>query len=154
MTRLPLAVAVAILVALALAACGSSSSSSSAASPSTTASSSTSASGGASAPSTAGLVATLQAPGHSPKVNANWPITVTLTKDGKPARGHISYAFLLGGQVVSTRSVGKESPNFVGTFHDTINWPADSVGQSLTFRVIVQTAYGTKNLDYAVKVTR
>ena len=107
------------------------------------------------APSTASaLVAQLRAPGHQPKAGGHWPITVTLRRQGKPARGHISYAFLLGGQVVSRQQVGGEPATFTGTFHDDIRWPSSSVGYNLTFRVIVTSPYGTKNLDYPVRVSR
>lgn len=105
------------------------------------------------APASAALVATLHAPGHRPKVG-NWPITVTLSWQGKPASGHVSYAFLLGGQVVSRQQVGGHSPNFLGTFHDVITWPASSVGYPLTFRVVVTSPHGTKSLDYPVQVVR
>jgi hypothetical protein len=107
------------------------------------------------------LVARLSAPGHSPKVG-DWPITVTLTKGGRPVRGHISYVFLLDRQVVGKQPVGKppvapggaRSPNFVGRFHDVLIWPARAVGIPLTLRVVVKSAYGTRNLDWAVKVHR
>lgn len=102
----------------------------------------------------AALVARLRMPSHQPKAGGHWPITVVLTWHGKPARGHISYEFLLGGQVVSRQQVGGESPNFTGTFHDDILWPASAVGYTLTFRVVVTSPYGTKNLDHPVRVQR
>jgi hypothetical protein len=103
-----------------------------------------------SSPPSGPLAATFSASGHSPKVG-NWPITVTLTKGGRPVAGHIApYQFLLNGQVVSTAPVTGVSPSFTGTFHDVINWPARSAGITLTFRVTVSSAYGTKTLDYVV----
>lgn len=100
------------------------------------------------------LVATLQAPGHRPKVG-NWPIAITLRWRGSPARGHVSYEFLLGGQVVSRQPVGGgQSPDFTGVFHDVIIWPASSVGYPLTFRAVVTSPHGTKLLDYPVVVRR
>ncbi len=100
----------------------------------------------------ASIVAVLHAPGHTPKVG-NWPITIDLTRNGHPIHGHISYAFLFGGQVVSTQPVGTHSPDFVGVFHDIITWPARSAGLPLTFRVVITTPYGVKDVDYPVKVS-
>jgi hypothetical protein len=105
-------------------------------------------------PAAADLVAHLQTPGRQPKAGGHWPITVTLTWQGKPARGHISYEFLLGGQVVSRQQVGGEPATFTGTFHDDILWPDSAVGYTLTFRVVVTSPHGTKNLDYPVRVRR
>ena len=99
------------------------------------------------------IVAVLQAPGHSPHVG-NFPITIRLTKGGRPIAGHVSYEFLFQGQVVSRQQVGQESPNFVGVFHDTLTWPASSVGYPLTLRVVITTPYGVKNVDYVVNVQR
>jgi hypothetical protein len=100
----------------------------------------------------AALVARLRAPGHEPKAGGHWPIAVTLSWQGRPARGHVSYQFLLGGQVVSRQQVGGESPDFTGTFHDDILWPASAVGFPLTFRVVVTSPHGTRRLDYPVRV--
>ncbi len=99
------------------------------------------------------IAAVLRAPGHDPHVG-NWTITVTLTKGGRPIRGHISYAYLFQGQLVSTQQVGGHSPDFVGVFHDTLTWPSTSVGYPLTFRVVIKTPYGVKNIDYPVVVQR
>jgi hypothetical protein len=99
------------------------------------------------------IVAVLRAPGHHPRVG-NWEITLTLTKGGRPIAGHVSYQYLFQGQVVSTQQVGGHSPDFVGVFHDTLTWPATAVGYPLTFRVVITTPYGVKNVDYAVTVRR
>ena len=49
-------------------------------------------------------VAKLRAPGHHPKANRLWPITVTcLTTSGKPVRATATYKFVYNGQVVATR---------------------------------------------------
>lgn len=153
--------------ALALAACGSAAPHHSADSPagSATTGSAGAATGatdptgrpggttsGPTASQTAPIVAVLHAPGHTPKVG-NWPITIDLTRAGHPIHGHVSYAFLFGGQVVSTQGVGTHSPDFVGVFHDIITWPARAVGLPLTFRVVITTPYGVKDVDYPVKVS-
>lgn len=98
------------------------------------------------------VVAVLHTPGHRARVG-NWPITITLTRGGHPIRGHVSYEFLYDGQVVSTQPVRYESADFVGVFHDLIQWPARAGGIPLTFRAVVTTAYGVKDLDYEVQVT-
>jgi hypothetical protein len=139
----------ALLAGAPLAGCGGGSSSKTTSSKPATQPATTAAPATASA-----LVARLQAPGHRPKAGGHWPITVTLTWQGRPARGHISYAFLLGGQVVSRQQVGGEPATFTGTFHDDIRWPSSAVGYPLTFRVIVTSPYGTRKLDYPVQVSR
>ncbi len=139
MTRCERAAGVAAVVAATgLSACGGSSSTGA-----TTASTAASSTDAASAP----IVAVLHTPGPDPHVG-NWPITLTVTRGGRPIAGHVSYEFLFQGQVVSRQPVRLESPNFVGHFHDTIIWPANSVGFPLTIRVVVQTPYGVKNVDY------
>ena len=51
--------------------------------------------------------AKLQAPGHNPKADQNWPIKVTVRSlSGRPLRGSIYYQFVFSGQVVSCRTVG------------------------------------------------
>ena len=148
--------AAAAIVAAGLTACGGSSGSGSSAATAplaTTASSAASSAVPSTAAAPASVVAVLHAPGHDPHVG-NWPITVTLTNGGRPIPGHVSYQFLFQGQVVSRQPVRLESPNFVGTFHDTIIWPATSVGYPLTFRVVIQTPFGVKNVDYLVQVRR
>jgi hypothetical protein len=138
-------------VAGTLAACGNSNSSGSAAASATTSLARTAAATSADAPPR--LVAVLHAAGHHPHVG-NFPITLTLTRAGHPVAGHVSYEFLFGGQVVSRQPVGMESPNFVGTFHDTLIWPANSVGYPITVRVLITTPYGPTHVDYTVQVQR
>lgn len=95
------------------------------------------------------LVASLRAPTHRPRAGAAWPITVTArTAAGRPLRATVSYAYLYGGAVVARRSHYR----FRGVFHDTIRWPERSVGFPLTFRAVVRTASGARNLDYEVEV--
>jgi len=124
---------------------------------------------GAAAP----CVAKLKAPGHHPKANKLWPVTVTcLTSSGKPVRATATYQFLYNGQVVATRYPSpKANPNspcsragtcrhspypFKGRMRDgTFIWPRRAVGFPLTLRVIVRVAHkGSVNLDYTVRVHR
>lgn len=94
-------------------------------------------------------MATLDAPTHHPVANAAWPITVTArTPAGRPLRAVVTYQYLFAGQVVARRSRYR----FRGTFHDVIRWPPRSLNVPLTFRAVVTTRLGTRNLDYAVQV--
>jgi hypothetical protein len=121
----------------------------------------------------AACVAKLKAPGHRPKANRLWPITVTCrTSSGKPVRASATYQFIYEGQVVATRypspkadpkspcsraGTCRHSPYpFRGTMRDgTFIWPRRSVGFPLTLRVIVKVkGKGSVNLDYAVRVRK
>jgi hypothetical protein len=94
---------------------------------------------------------TLAAPTHHPAVDAPWPITIrAYGPGGRPLRAEVRYRFLFGGSVVARRSHHR----FKGTFHDTLRWPARSTGLPLTFRAVVTTALGRRNLDYPVRVRR
>lgn len=125
------------------------------------------------ATSAAPFVARFKASTHHPKVNAAWPITVTVrSSSGKALRATATYQFVVGGQVVATRQPSPNSPlkamctkdgtcrktpwPFKGRFRDgTVTWPARSAGIAITFRVVVKVkGMGTKNLDYAVRVAR
>ncbi len=144
-----------VTVALALSACGGSSPARTAAGAGSSARTSTAhASATAQTDVLPGpIVAVLRAPGHHPRVG-NWRITIILTKGGRPIPGHVSYEYLFQGQLVSTQQVGGHSPDFVGVFHDTLTWPSTAVGYPLTFRVVIRTPYGVKNVDYDVMVRR
>jgi hypothetical protein len=94
---------------------------------------------------------TLAAPTHRPAVGAPWPITIrAYDPGGRPLRAEVRYRFLFGGTVVARRSHYR----FRGTFHDTLRWPARSAGLPLTFRAVVTTPLGKRNLDYRVRVRR
>lgn len=87
----------------------------------------------------------------------NWPIKVTASHNGKGIDGgKVYYQFLSFGRIVACRTVLKPAvPRFRhGTFRDTIQWPERSIGLPLTFRVVVFTKYGVKNLNYAVTVQK
>lgn len=131
------------LVAFGASACGSSK-------PETTARPSTTQTQTSATPAQ-GLVATLDAPNHTPKINQPWRITVTAhDASGKPVRAHVQYLFLFNGAVVARR----DNYAFDGSFHDVIQWPAQAVGLPLTFRAQVSSAIGSKALDYPVTVSR
>ena len=102
-------------------------------------------------PPPAQFTAKLRAPTHTPKANANWRWSLTVRDlQGHPLKTTVEVQFLFGGQVV-----GRDSPRtrrFVGSFSDTLQWPAQSVGQPLTFRLVVTTSKGTTNVDYPVQV--
>jgi hypothetical protein len=116
-------------------------------------------------------VARLTAPGHRPKVNKLWPVTVTCrTRSGRAVSATATYEFLYQGQVVATRYPSPNAnPNskcsragtcrhspwpFKGRFRDsTFSWPRRAVGFPLTLRVVVRVkGKGAVNLDYAVRV--
>lgn len=97
-----------------------------------------------------GIVATLHATTHTPKANAPWPISFTVTQAGRPAKAKLRYEYLLAGAVVAKRS----HYTFTGHFKDVFRWPASSVGYPLTFRAVLKVADKTIYLDYPVKVAR
>jgi hypothetical protein len=94
---------------------------------------------------------TLTAGTHHPRAGAPWPIAIrAYGPDGRPLRAEVRYQYLFGGAVVARRSHYR----FRGTFHDTFRWPARSAGVPLTFRAVVTTPLGKRNLDYAVTVRK
>jgi hypothetical protein len=91
---------------------------------------------------------------HSPKVNRNWNYTIIVTNAaGQPLTGTADIEFAFGGQVV-----GHATPATVkvtnGHWHDNLQFPAQSIGIPLTFRVVVHTAPGSITLDWPVTVSR
>jgi hypothetical protein len=98
-----------------------------------------------------GFSATLSAPTHTPKAGANWRYSIRVRGGaGRPLSATANIEFVFGGQVV-----GRESPpthHFLGDLHDTVQWPARSVGFPLVFRAVVTTSAGTRTLDYPVRV--
>jgi hypothetical protein len=88
---------------------------------------------------------------------AKWPIKVTASRNGRGiSGGKVYYQFLSFGRIVACRTVLKPYvPRFhSGTFRDEIQWPERSIGLPLTFRVVVFTKYGVKNLNYTVTVQK
>jgi hypothetical protein len=97
------------------------------------------------------LTATLAPSTHAPKINKNWPITVTATVNAKPAHATAVYEFLFGGIVVGTQYPKYTKHfSFTGHFSDNLVFPAASIGQPLTLRVVVKASGHTVNLNWAV----
>jgi len=118
-------------------------------------------------------VARIKAPGHHPKADRLWPITVTCkTPSGKPVRATATYQFIYEGQIVATRypspkanpkskcskeGTCRKSPYpFRGTLRDpTFTWPKRAVGIPLKLRVLIRVkGKGSTHVDYAVTVRR
>jgi hypothetical protein len=113
------------------------------------------AAGAASTPTVKGdsgpLTATIEPGTHHPKVNTRWPLTVTATLHGKPARATSFYLYLLGSaQVGKEYPFGKNPYWFTGHYSDHFVWPSDSLAQPLTLQVVVSSAGHTVRLDWAV----
>jgi len=109
----------------------------------------------------AGFVVHLKAPGHHPKVGKPWKITVTATRkgSGKPVHAAAFYQFLARGSVVSTQYPAPHGGratkpyHFFGKYTDALKFPKRSVGQPLTFRVVVRAGpLGTRHVDYKVRI--
>ncbi|HXR13204.1 MAG TPA: hypothetical protein VN740_01010 [Solirubrobacteraceae bacterium] len=98
------------------------------------------------------LTATLAPSTHTPKINKNWPITVTATLSGKAAHATAAYEFLFAGvQVGPTQYPGNNKRfSFTGHFSDNLVFPAASVGQPLTLRVVIKASRHTVNLNWAI----
>jgi hypothetical protein len=97
-----------------------------------------------------GVSASLHATTHHPRVNAAWPVSFTVTTQGKAAKAEVAYEYLFGGQVVAHRSHYR----FTGHFGDLFRWPASAVGYPLTFRAVIASGGAKLNLDYPVQVVR
>ena len=100
--------------------------------------------------SASGVVATMHAGTHSPRVGQPWPVRFTVTRGGSGVVASVGYEFLFGGQVVARRS----HYTFRGHFSDIVQWPASAVGYPLTLRAVVRAAGATINLDYPVQVVK
>jgi hypothetical protein len=97
------------------------------------------------------FIAKLRATTHRPKAGRAWPIVVrATTRAGKPLAATSRIRFLFGGRVVGRGATA----HFVGVHRETVTWPRRSAGFPLTFRVVVTTSRGTRNLDYPVEVRR
>lgn len=113
--------------------------------------------------SAAGFVVHLRAPGHHPKAGKAWRIRVTAKRKGshRPVHAAAFYEFLYGGTVVSKQypaphgGHAKKPYHFFGRFSDSLTFPRRSVGQPLTFRVVVRAGpLGTTHADYSIRVVR
>jgi hypothetical protein len=97
------------------------------------------------------LVASMVPSTHNPKINAKWPLEVSATLHGKPARASAEYQFLLGFTVVSTQYPRSNKHfMFVGHFSDNLVFPPDSKGEPLTLQVVIVDAGHTAKLDWAI----
>ena len=98
------------------------------------------------------LVATLTPSTHTPKINTLVPITVAATLNGKPAHATAAYQFLYGGAVIAPTQYPRNNKHFsfTGHFSDTLNFPASSVGFTLTLRVVIKAAGRTVNLPCSI----
>jgi hypothetical protein len=97
------------------------------------------------------LEATMVPSTHYPKIKAKWPLLVTATLNGKPARASAVYQFLFGGVVVSTQyPTYNKHFMFTGHFSDNLIFPPPSYLQVLTLQVVIKSGGHTVNLDWAI----
>ena len=100
---------------------------------------------------------TLTAPTHTPKVDARWSYTVHATDlAGKPLQARITAQVVdpFGGvHPVEYGASTKKITNirFTGTFRDYVEWPSESRGFRLTFRVTVASGGKAVRTTYWVK---
>jgi hypothetical protein len=95
---------------------------------------------------------TLHAANHSPIVNNNWPYSVVVTDAaGHPLSGTVDPEFTFGGQVVG-HATPPTDPLRNGRWSDNLQFPAEGVGEPLTFQVVVHTRLGSITLDWPVTV--
>lgn len=97
------------------------------------------------------LSASLTAGTHTPKIGTKWPLKVTATLHGKPAHASVIYEYLYGGAVVSTRyPCNNKACGFTGHYSDKLVFPAASLGEPLTLRIVIKASGHTVDLDWAV----
>jgi hypothetical protein len=96
----------------------------------------------------------LTAANHSPVVNENWPITVTVTDlSGKPIAATVTLGVVTPGFGTYEVDNGKVY-HFVGRHHENITWPGEAVGFALKLEAVV-TAHGqTTALFWPLTVRR
>lgn len=100
---------------------------------------------------------TLTAPTHTPRVDARWNYAVqAFDLAGKPLRGRITAQVVdpFGGvHPVEFGSSTRKVTNlqFTGTFRDYVEWPSESRGFRLTFRVTVASGGKAVRVTYWVK---
>jgi hypothetical protein len=113
---------------------------------------------GSRAHASAKWTARMTVPTHTPKARKPWAVKIVAkTARGHKLRGTVQYIFMSQGQEVARAGChpGKTTPcAFKGTYKDVVRWPVKSVGIRLTFRAVVKTKLGTKNLDWWVQVRR
>jgi hypothetical protein len=109
-----------------------------------------------SAPQPSPIRVTITAPTHRPRVNALWPVKVTVVNAaGKPVAATVTMRILFGGNPVGKVDNGRVY-RFVGTWHEKkgreITWPSASRGQPLQFEAIVTAQRMTVKRTYAITV--
>ena len=94
----------------------------------------------------------LIADNHAPVVNKDWHYSLTVTDAaGHPLSGTVDIEFVFSGVVVG-RDTPPTHPVTAGRWHDTVRFPAASVGKPLTFRAVVHTRLGSMTLDWPIMV--
>ena len=97
---------------------------------------------------------TLRAQNHAPTVGKSWRYSVTVTDAaGHPLSGTVDIEFAFGGQVVG-HDTPPTHPVAHGHWTDTLKFPADAVGEPLSFRAVVHTSAGSITLDWPITVQR
>jgi hypothetical protein len=85
---------------------------------------------------------------HTPTVNKKWPVKLTINKGKTKLSGTVKYEFLFDGSVVSHQPGNKFTH---GSYTDTMIFPAQSLGEPLTLRILVTVPkYGTEHLDWKI----
>ena len=85
---------------------------------------------------------------HTPTVNKKWPVKLTINKGKTKLSGTVKYEFLFDGSVVSHQPGHKFTH---GSYTDTMIFPAQSLGEPLTLRILVTVPkYGTEHLDWKI----
>jgi len=100
---------------------------------------------------------TLTAPTHTPKATARWVYSVRATDaKGRLVKGQITVQIVdpFGG--AHPVQFGRTTRNIVnfpfrGTFRDFVQWPAESRGFKLTFRVTVKSGGKAVRTNYWIK---
>jgi len=110
-----------------------------------------------SAGAAAGPVVVFKATTHTPKVNAKWPWSISVTKGGAPLAATISAVVIdpIGG--VHPVEYGCCKKKFItnvkikGKFADYVQYPLAAKGYKVTFRITVKTALGKRVVNYWIK---
>jgi hypothetical protein len=111
------------------------------------------------------LTATFSVSTNHPNCKQLWPVTVTASYNGKPARATAYYQFLYNNQLVGTQypfSSTRRNPHnhkwsFYGSFYDNTFGPfgARAVGYTLYVRAVVQVGrYTAYPGDKSVRVVK
>ena len=91
-------------------------------------------------------------PNHTPVVNRKWPLVIDVTRGRERLSGSVRYEFLYAGSVVSHQPGHRFKD---GVYRDAMKFPADSLGEPLTLRVIVTVPHlGTEHVDWTVHSRR